>query len=94
MSIRCRPQFRRLMTALRVHPCARTIPPMRALNESTRRAKASSRVVHAALGFALRAASAGSLRRVASKLASLARASRDHARIDAGLMLTEAWKRL
>lgn len=81
------------MTAFRVHPHRFTIPLMRALKDSTRRAKASSCAVHFAQGFAFRSASAGNLRRVASKLASRARGSFAHARIAAGLMFTDCLKR-
>lgn len=89
---RC-PQFFKATRAFRVQPNFRTIPPMRALNETTRRANASSVRVHCPLGFALRAASTGSLRRVDSKLASFARGFFAHARISAGRMFTSWWNR-
>lgn len=81
------------MTALRVQPHFRTMPSMRVLNESTRRAKAMSRAFHCFRGLLLSAAKLGSLRRVASKLASRARGSFTHARIWAGLMFTDRWNR-
>jgi len=75
------------MTARRVQPCRATMPPMRALNDRTRLAKAQSASVHAPR-LPRRAASAGSLFLVASKDASRERGSTAHARTSAGLMLT------
>ena len=63
---------------------------MRLLNETTRRANASSFRVHCEQGFARKVASAGRRRRVAGKLASFARGSLAHRLMAAGLMFTEA----
>lgn len=85
----CLPQLRRLMTAFRVQPHFVTMPDMRALNEMTRFANFSSCAFHLLHDFALSAASAGSLRRVLSKLASRAIEFFDHARMADGLMFTD-----
>lgn len=79
------------MTAFLVQPCWRTMPDIRALNETTRFMKAQS----LGPGFPPRpslrfsAASRGSLRRVEAKLASRETAFFAQDAICAGVMLTE-----